>query len=356
MAQAKVAILLISANFLNSEFILSQEVPALLKRREREGLTIFPVIAKPCAWRTIDWLSNMQVRPQDGRPVWRDDGRYADEELAVLTEEVAATLSEVQSPIPEPPSRSLARRSLGGVIENPYVHRGKPIRSFQHFIGRRRELTQVTNDIRNGQCISVIGIRRIGKTSLLLQLLDPDARSAFQLTDDTLCVYIDCGRLAKLPADRVYAEIMHRVYRQLNQYRRVGWLAKPDETLGYHDFEEKLLTLRDAGMKLVLLLDEFERLGSNPHLDVSFFLGLRALHTEPGCELTYVTASRGPIMELAFSHEDVISSPFPNIFDSVRVGLFPEQEGRELIRMANLFSPEVEDFLLELTGGHPLAL
>src|SRR5262245_52717279 len=46
MAQAKVAILLISANFLSSSFILSQEIPALLQRREREGLTVFPVIAK----------------------------------------------------------------------------------------------------------------------------------------------------------------------------------------------------------------------------------------------------------------------------------------------------------------------
>jgi serine/threonine protein kinase len=240
------------------------------------------------------------------------------------------------------------------MTDNPYSYLGKPIHRFQHFYGRKHELAKVADDVRNGQCISVIGIRRIGKTSLLFQLLDPDARSAYQLADDTLCVYVDCGRLATTPPGEVYAEIMRLVCRQFGKCRQADLLESPGETLSYRGFEENILELRDAGLSLVLLLDEFERLGSNPHLDVSFFVGLRALHIEH--ELTYVTASRRPIMELAFSHQDVISSPFPNVFDSVRVGLFPESEARELIRAGGVFSPEVEDFLLDLTGGHPLAL
>ncbi|MCB0198185.1 MAG: toll/interleukin-1 receptor domain-containing protein, partial [Anaerolineae bacterium] len=40
IARAKVAILLISANFLTSDFILNQEVPKLLKRRQNEGLVV----------------------------------------------------------------------------------------------------------------------------------------------------------------------------------------------------------------------------------------------------------------------------------------------------------------------------
>src|SRR3972149_1914097 len=44
---ASVAILLISADFLTSKFILREEVPRLLERREKDGLHIFPVIVKP---------------------------------------------------------------------------------------------------------------------------------------------------------------------------------------------------------------------------------------------------------------------------------------------------------------------
>jgi hypothetical protein len=95
MAQARVAILLITANFLNSDFILRQEVPSFLKRRKDEGLTIFPVIATACAWRMVDWLAAMNVRPKNGRPVWSDGGSHVDEDLAVIAVEVATIIKKV---------------------------------------------------------------------------------------------------------------------------------------------------------------------------------------------------------------------------------------------------------------------
>jgi hypothetical protein len=92
MNAASVAILLVSANFLTSEFILGREVPELLRRREAEGLRVIPVIAKPCAWREVAWLRSMNCRPRDGRPVWREAGIHADEELARIAEEVARSV------------------------------------------------------------------------------------------------------------------------------------------------------------------------------------------------------------------------------------------------------------------------
>ncbi len=47
---ASVAVLLVSTNFLTSQFILGEQVPRLLERREKEGVRIFPIIVKPCAW------------------------------------------------------------------------------------------------------------------------------------------------------------------------------------------------------------------------------------------------------------------------------------------------------------------
>lgn len=88
IAQARVVILLISANFLTSEFILSKEVPDFLKRRQSEGLTVFPVIAKSCAWDTFDWLVKMNVRPQDDMPVWSDNPDQIDKRLTAITKEI----------------------------------------------------------------------------------------------------------------------------------------------------------------------------------------------------------------------------------------------------------------------------
>ncbi len=95
IARARVAVLLISADFLTSQFVLSQQVPVLLARRQSEGLVIFPVIAKACAWQRVEWLRPMKVRPRHGHPVWRESGRHVDEELATIADEVAAVAGEL---------------------------------------------------------------------------------------------------------------------------------------------------------------------------------------------------------------------------------------------------------------------
>ncbi len=88
MATASVAVLMVTANFLTSRFILSEEVPRLLERRANEGLRIFPVIVKPCAWQAVPWLSRMQCRPKDGRPLSAGDEHQIEAELAAIATEV----------------------------------------------------------------------------------------------------------------------------------------------------------------------------------------------------------------------------------------------------------------------------
>lgn len=67
--EARVAILLVSAEFFNSDFIRRHELPPLLARRERVGLRVIPVIVSPCPWQEVEWLAPTQVRPADGRPL-----------------------------------------------------------------------------------------------------------------------------------------------------------------------------------------------------------------------------------------------------------------------------------------------
>jgi AAA+ ATPase superfamily predicted ATPase len=88
--RAKVAILLISANFLTSEFIKHKEVPKIMtQQRDNEELIIIPIIAKHCAWRKVEWLVRMNVWPPNGNPVWRNGGTNADKELSIIAEKIA---------------------------------------------------------------------------------------------------------------------------------------------------------------------------------------------------------------------------------------------------------------------------
>jgi hypothetical protein len=48
IASARVVILLVSVDYLASEFLFNNELPALLTASEEEGVTILPVILGPC--------------------------------------------------------------------------------------------------------------------------------------------------------------------------------------------------------------------------------------------------------------------------------------------------------------------
>lgn len=87
-----VAVLLITEHFLNSEFILASELPALARRAEAGELRLFPVIATACAWKRVPWLARMNLRPGNGSPVWGGDGAETRRHLAALADEVAAVV------------------------------------------------------------------------------------------------------------------------------------------------------------------------------------------------------------------------------------------------------------------------
>jgi len=98
MDSASVAILLVSANSLTSRFILSEEIPHLLSRRDTKGLRFFPIIIKPCAWQTVDWLRATNLRPRDGRPLSAGNEHQIEADLAAIATEVYLLFQSVQSP------------------------------------------------------------------------------------------------------------------------------------------------------------------------------------------------------------------------------------------------------------------
>ena len=57
----KIAVLLISADFFNSDFITEQELPPLLKAAQEDGATILSVILKPCMFDEYPEISQYQA-------------------------------------------------------------------------------------------------------------------------------------------------------------------------------------------------------------------------------------------------------------------------------------------------------
>ncbi|MFB0545773.1 MAG: hypothetical protein ACETWB_02585, partial [Anaerolineae bacterium] len=62
--------------------------------------------------------------------------------------------------------------------ENPFYHR-RAIRKLEYFFGRKEELTTAFNRLRNMESVSLVGERRVGKTSFLFHLANPKVRSEY---------------------------------------------------------------------------------------------------------------------------------------------------------------------------------
>jgi len=76
MEDAEVALCLISADYLASDFCVKEEIPFLLERRKADGMVLIPILIRPCAWKAIDWLKAIQMLPRDGKSVavdFKDD-------------------------------------------------------------------------------------------------------------------------------------------------------------------------------------------------------------------------------------------------------------------------------------------
>ncbi len=106
IAEADIAVLLVSADFLASTFLQENEVRRLLERRQTQGLVIVPVIIRPCAWQMVDWLARFQVLPRDGQPLSnRKDTDQALFEIARHIVEIGEVISAQKSSKAPPSSK-----------------------------------------------------------------------------------------------------------------------------------------------------------------------------------------------------------------------------------------------------------
>lgn len=241
-------------------------------------------------------------------------------------------------------------------VDNPFFHRGA-IRRPEEFHGRQVEINQILGLLRNGQSVSLIGPRRIGKSSILLHVARPQVRTALDLDPpQALFAVIDCQEFGGSPPEEIYEALLAELMDSAEHAGvDVGEVARYGT---YRSLDRILNHLHRQGTDVVILLDEFELLAANERLTPYFFARLRGLTTKYG--LAFLTASQRPLFDIT-ADEEILSSPFFNIFVTLPLGLYSETEARELLsaRLAGTdvsFSAAMCDHLLHLVGPHPFFL
>jgi len=249
------------------------------------------------------------------------------------------------------------------LIDNPFTY-GNPISEPSRFFGRQREVEQIYSRLRNreAESSSIVGERRIGKTSLLNYLAHPDVRRKFGAESPRyVFIYSDLQMVAdSITPERLIRRIMQQLVLQASDedVQQAAEELRQAEFIDNFALADMFDVIDRKDAHVVLLLDEFEKVTANSNFGPDFFYGLRSLAIQNN--LTLVTSSQRELIEL--THSEIIkSSPFFNIFANINMRLFLEQEARELISASLhesgvLFSPSETDRLFYLAGFHPFFL
>jgi hypothetical protein len=200
-------------------------------------------------------------------------------------------------------------------------------------------------------CVSLIGSRHSGKTTLLRCLSLPAIQARFQEYDFShhLFVYIDVRNCLRKTCDGFVGFVCEKIIAAAQEHFELS-----SSKAGEDRFMDILQQVKQQGYHTVMLLDVFDEITRNKAFDPEFFMFLRAQAS--GGLVSYVTASIRPLDQI--SHQDIQGSPFFNIFSPSHIKPLTPQEACDLVMFPSQqagypFTKEECAWVLNLAGRHP---
>jgi serine/threonine protein kinase len=237
---------------------------------------------------------------------------------------------------------------------NPYLNRVM-ISNPQEFFGRQREITRIYSrlDAPRPQSISIVGDRRIGKSSLLYHIYGAKNRKQYMRNyHETIFVYLDFQQDLQFDVPRFIDFLFNMFsYESKSHYD----YSQREKTLD--ELKNVIHQLHDDGKRIVILMDEFEVITRNPRFDGQFFALLRALANT--YHVAYVTSSHEDLQKMCHN-KSISDSPFFNIFSNLFLRSFSREEALALIMVPSsregIPLERHADRILEMAGLFPLFL
>jgi serine/threonine-protein kinase len=237
-------------------------------------------------------------------------------------------------------------------MKNPYLNR-VAIRDVSQFYGRRKEIARIFSRIgaSRPQSVSIVGERRIGKSSLLNYIYSPEIRSQ-QLDSNSnyIFVFMDLQEKRYNSIESFFSDLLHKLSEASSD------IATTSQT----DFDSARKIFADLNkrkQKLIILFDEFDVITANKVFSLDFFSFLRSAANN--YDVAYITSSARELQVLCHT-DQIADSPFFNIFTNIYLRPFSLDEATLLIREPSANSginlePYVKD-ILSLAGYFPFFL
>lgn len=238
---------------------------------------------------------------------------------------------------------------------------GPPIRRTADFYGRSQAVARFYEIVAGAQTqsVSILGVRRAGKTSFLQYVAQQEVISRFVPNPrDYITIYIDMSS-CRHPSD-FYQRLLINLERKLSGTRPFNLWQTPEGEISLYDVETVLC--QHPHRRIILLLDEFDQIRSG-QFDETFLTELRAMTSVLDYELACVTASYWDLYQLGSHIGLPPTSPFYNIFYPTPIYLpgFGYSEAELLIRQPAaqagvFFSDKAISDMYTLSGSLPFFL
>ncbi|MGH9822595.1 MAG: protein kinase domain-containing protein [Blastocatellia bacterium] len=236
------------------------------------------------------------------------------------------------------------------VLRNPYLNR-VAIKDPAQFFGRRREVSRIFSRLGSSrpQSISVVGDRRIGKSSLLYYINNREVRARLlDKPSDYVFAFIDLQQKRKLTPPQFFKDLLALLAKETDDD------SIADTEPSFDSLRAVLERFRAAAKKLIVLFDEFEAITANHSFDLEFYSFLRSIANN--YDVAYVTSSARDLQELCRT-QLIADSPFFNIFTNVYLRAFTRSEANDLIavpsREAGLPLEGYSRRIVEVAGHFP---
>jgi hypothetical protein len=240
-------------------------------------------------------------------------------------------------------------------MENPFDN-PTTIRTPENFVGREEQLKRIFGLIKNRQNISLVGPKRIGKTSLLTCLRNTSIQQRFHFAGNGFqFLYLDLQRRSMKTHCDFFDDLILALREQSQGYSAEDSFGKDDE------FIALLNGFQQRGLHPVLMIDTFDEIARYEELDANVFSVLRSQGNSG--QISYITTSVEPLGKI-FNRllvVDSMVSPFDNIFSIIRLRPFSHEEAAFLLmgfsqREGLPFTEQEVQWVLEMAGYHPYLL
>lgn len=248
------------------------------------------------------------------------------------------------------------------LITNPFSNYGTIVFD-EEFIGRKKAIQTITErviDTTEPGCVSIVGLPRIGKSSLVWHTLKAPQEKLLQ--SQKLVVWIGMG-VSRNP-EEFFRQIISSTTLAAAEAGiltdAINNIASKaiESGLAWIDFQFHMIrfikSIRKTGWRLVYVIDEFDAAKTVFKESLFAYQYLRELHNNPDHRVCFVTTSRRTISEIEISAE---ISNLNGIFHQIYLGMFNNEESIQQFEKLSRYNIPINDELINqikrFTGLHP---